>query len=102
MPWSRVQPVLTDPRIEQALQFARSPHGPVRGVEFCRSQMELPPEKLDPPALLNGDILREQGFQPGPRFADVLREVRRAQLDGDITTSDEALQIAREMLGQPD
>jgi tRNA nucleotidyltransferase/poly(A) polymerase len=54
-------------------------------------------ERLLPPLLLDGAaLLRELGMPPGPAVGRLLRAVRNAQLDGDITTRDEALKLARD------
>ncbi len=106
LPWSRVQPVLVDPRIDQALQFvaAREPGSSEvsDGLAFCRAQLQRDASELDPPMILTGDELRDHGFCPGPGFATALREMRRAQLDGEISSVEEALQIARQVLDNTD
>ena len=49
-----------------------------------------------PPApLLQGRHLIEAGFEPGPRMGMLLRNVYELQLDGKITTPEEALAAAR-------
>jgi tRNA nucleotidyltransferase/poly(A) polymerase len=59
-------------------------------------------ERLLPPRLLDGAALfYELGMPPGPAIGRILRAVRTAQLDGDITTRDEALALARR-LGEAD
>jgi hypothetical protein len=35
------------------------------------------------------------GFSPGPLFNEILRAVEDAQLDGEISTSDEARRLVR-------
>jgi poly(A) polymerase len=45
--------------------------------------------------LLNGNDLIDMGFSPGPLFSEILRAVEDAQLDGEITTSDEARVMIR-------
>jgi tRNA nucleotidyltransferase (CCA-adding enzyme) len=48
-----------------------------------------------PPApLLMGRHLLEAGFQPGPQMGKVLRSVYELQLDGKVTTPEEALAAA--------
>lgn len=51
---------------------------------------ELPPDQLKPPRLLNGEDLIAMGYKPGPLFSEILNAVEDAQLEGDITTPDEA------------
>jgi poly(A) polymerase len=67
-------------------------------VVFCEEYLKSTPrEKIDPPPLLTGDILIAHGFHPGPRFKTILHTVRDAQLNGEITTAGEALQLARKL-----
>jgi poly(A) polymerase len=61
-----------------------------------RMMLETPPEVVRPAPLVNGHDLIALGYQPGPRFKEVLDAVRDAQLEGQITTRDEGLAIARE------
>ena len=55
----------------------------------------MPPEVVQPPRLVTGDDLKEMGYAPGPLFADVLEAVRDAQLEGEVTSREEALELAR-------
>lgn len=51
-----------------------------------------------PPApLLLGRHLLEVGLEPGPKIGELLRRVYELQLDGKITTTEEALAAARRM-----
>ncbi|MGI9519133.1 MAG: CCA tRNA nucleotidyltransferase [Pirellulaceae bacterium] len=106
LPWSTVQPLLVDSRINQALQFVEArklePGFSTAPGEFCRRQLQRPATELNPPMLVTGDDLREHGFQPGPDFASTLREIRRAQLDQEISSADEAMQIAQHLLARPE
>lgn len=52
------------------------------------------PEILRPVPLVNGRDLLAAGYQPGPLFRQALELAETAQLDGVITTRDEALQLA--------
>lgn len=54
-------------------------------------------ERLVPPPLLNGaDLMRVLGVEPGPALKATLHAVRMAQLDGTITSQDEALAFAEQ------
>jgi poly(A) polymerase len=73
-------------------------HGFLDNHDFCRSKlMEMADGELRPPRLLTGDDLVAMGFPPSPLFGEILDVVEDAQLDGTISTSDEArrLVIAR-------
>jgi poly(A) polymerase len=57
----------------------------------------IPPEEAQPPFLITGDDLIEMGYEPGPLFGSVLSAVRDAQLDGAISTPEEARSLARKV-----
>lgn len=64
----------------------------------------LTPEKIQPPKLIDGNDLLELGYAPGPPFGEILDRVRDSQLDGEISTRQEALDLARrtaESIGAP-
>jgi hypothetical protein len=63
--------------------------------------MELPEEVLKPAPLLTGNDLISAGYRPGPMFGIVLSEIEDAQLEGRISTTEEALRLAREKLDLP-
>jgi poly(A) polymerase len=76
-----------------------SSHGNLSNYEFVRDkQRELPPEKLKPAPLVTGKELIAAGYRPGPVFGVVLSEIEDAQLEGRISTPEEALQMAKEKL----
>jgi poly(A) polymerase len=52
---------------------------------------ETPPEEVRPPRLVTGTDLKEMGFAAGPVFKEILTATEDAQLDGRITTREEAL-----------
>jgi poly(A) polymerase/tRNA nucleotidyltransferase (CCA-adding enzyme) len=59
--------------------------------------------RLIPPALVTGsELIREAGMAPGPAVGRALRAVRRAQLDGEIGTREEALIYARALVAGED
>lgn len=55
---------------------------------------ELQPEQLRPPRLISGEDLIAAGYTPGPAFARALQAVEDAQLEGTVSTKEEALQLA--------
>jgi len=54
----------------------------------------LTPDEINPPPLMTGGDLKRLGLKPGPRFRELLDAVRNAQLNGEVTTRDEALAFA--------
>ncbi len=76
-----------------------SSHGDLGNYEFLRSkQRELPPGQLKPAPLVTGKDLIAAGYRPGPMFGVVLGDIEDAQLEGRISTPDEALRMAKEKL----
>jgi poly(A) polymerase len=62
-----------------------------------RKLEELPVEQLKPAPLVTGADLIAEGYQPGPRFAEMLAAVEDAQLEGRIGSREEAMKMVREM-----
>ena len=83
------------PRFDEHLELHRldclSSHRHLDSYQFVqRFLKETPPEQVRPERLLTGDDLISMGFQPGPEFARVLREIEDAQLEGQLQTKEEA------------
>ena len=98
LPWSKVQPVLVNPWAADLCNLAQA-DALARGqttdhVAWCRAKLALPTEELNPPPLLTGDDLRAAGIPPGKAYAQLIRRVRDAQLDGQITTPQQAIETA--------
>jgi tRNA nucleotidyltransferase/poly(A) polymerase len=94
-PWPRVQRVLAQEGAVEAVELLAAIHGgDHEAVHFCRQKLALPMDELNPPPLLTGDHLIAHGFQPGPQFGKLLEHVRDAQLEGQITSKDEAIALA--------
>jgi poly(A) polymerase len=71
-------------------------NGNLSGWEYAKSQLtNLPAEELRPPRLLTGKDLIAAGYRPGPELGKALEAVETAQLDGQIRTKEEALEIAK-------
>ena len=94
IPWPQLQRVLIHEGIWELLPLYEAlagPHDPA--LAFCRERKAWPPERLNPPPLLSGSDLIRHGLEPGPQFAALLEKVRDAQLEGHITSQDEALAL---------
>ena len=69
--------------------------------EFVRKSYEaMAEEDVRPRPLITGRDLIAAGYAPGVQFKAVLRDVEDAQLEGKITTAEEALRLARERFDQ--
>ncbi len=102
LPWSVVQPVLASRDGQKVVAAARiwvsAFNASASGLQLCEDRLGWPSERLAPMTLVTGDTLRDLGHVPGPAFRDVLAEVRRQQLDGRISTPDQAISLAKELL----
>ena len=54
---------------------------------------ETPPTEIRPQPLVTGDDLIALGYQPGPRFKEILRAIEEAQLEGEIRDRNAALAL---------
>lgn len=96
-PWPKLQRVLIEDGAEELVALAAALTGDDSlAVVHCRERLALPPEVLNPRPLVNGGDLIAEGLQPGPHFGALLEQIRDAQLDGQITTRDEAIAMAKQ------
>jgi poly(A) polymerase len=74
-------------------------NGYTQTYDFVREKLlEFGKEELRPARLITGDDLIQAGYKPGPPFRVALDEVENAQLEGQITTREQALAIAQSIL----
>jgi hypothetical protein len=99
LPWPRLQRLLVAPGSAELLELheAKAPPGDAT-TAFCREKLQLPPDELDPPPLLGGNDLIRHGVRPGPRFRELLDQVRDAQLEKRARTREEALALVDRLL----
>ena len=99
-PWSALQPKLIHRDIAVAMEVAEAvieaEQWSREGLIRCREALSWDRERLDPPPLVTGDTLRERGFHPGPQFRFWLQSVRDLQLDGELSSTEEAISWIRE------
>jgi poly(A) polymerase len=93
-------------RFDEHLELHRldclSSHRILEGYEFVRRFLATtPPEEVRPPRLLTGDDLRSFGYAPGPKFKAMLAAVEEAQLNGRISTREDAIKLVRELFSLP-
>jgi len=91
--------------IDELLELARidalSSNGDLTNYEFCKHKLaEVSVEEMRPPSLINGHDLIAMGLKPGPLFREILTAVEDAQLEGRITTHEQALAMARDRAKQ--
>ena len=83
---------------ERAAQLGWPDRDAVDGVRTLRTSER--PERLRPDPLLDGSDLRAHGLDPGPRFGELLREAEDLQLEGELTTRDDAVAWLAGRLGR--
>jgi len=89
------------PAFEEHLVLHRmdclSSHGDLTSYDFTREKMaSLPPEAVRPLPLITGADLIAADYRPGPIFKEILGSVEDGQLEGRLTSKDEAMQFVRE------
>ncbi|MGH9584730.1 MAG: CCA tRNA nucleotidyltransferase, partial [Bryobacteraceae bacterium] len=91
------------PHFEQHLELHRldclAGNGYTDSYEYVKEKLgELGQEELRPARLITGRDLIREGYKPGPGFGRALETIQSAQLEGEIHTREEALQLARSIL----
>ncbi len=66
-------------------------HNSTETIEWIERYIaSLPPEELKPAPLLGGNDLIAMGYQPGPFFGEILSAIEDEQLEGTLTTPEQA------------
>lgn len=99
MPWSQLQPVIAHefaPALADLLRArAAAGDGDTAAAAWVTAQVARPREEIDPLPLVTGHDLLAAGVAEGPALGRTLARIRRLQLDGEITTREEALAAVR-------
>jgi len=87
-------------RFEEHLELHRldcvASHGNLENYEYVRRKLEeLPAEQIRPKPLVTGQDLIREGYQPGPVFKEILAAVEDFQLEGKLSSREEALEFVR-------
>ena len=103
---ARLKRFLREPDFDLHLELHRldclASHGMLDNYEFCRNQLQnMAVEELHPPRLLNGDDLIALGFTPGKTIGEILRTLEDEQMEGRISTRDEAKAYVEEKWDKP-
>jgi poly(A) polymerase len=70
--------------------------------QFARDRWQsMPEETVRPQPLITGRELIAAGYRPGAQFREMLSAVEDAQLEGSITTAEEAMRFVLEKFGAP-
>ncbi|HVO58757.1 MAG TPA: CCA tRNA nucleotidyltransferase [Dongiaceae bacterium] len=94
------------PRMQEHLALHRldclSSHGNLDAYEFVRDFIRSTPlEQVRPPRLLSGEDVISLGHAPGPIIGEALAAVEEAQLNGELSTADQALAYVKKHFKLP-
>lgn len=97
---STLKKFLRLPAFDEHLELHRidclSSHGLLDTYDYaCEQLRSLPPEAIRPEPLITGRDLIEAGYEPGPRFKEILGAVEDAQLESRIVTRHAAMELVR-------
>jgi poly(A) polymerase len=89
------------PRFEEHLELHRldceASHGDLTSYQFTRERIaSIPPNSIRPMPLVSGDDLIAAGYEPGPRFKEILSLVEDAQLEGRLPSKESAMEYVRQ------
>jgi poly(A) polymerase len=93
---SKLKRFMARPNFDTELELHRvdcaSSHGALDNYDFLRARREeFANEPLIPPPLITGRDLIALGLKPSPRFSEILEAVQSRQLEGSLTTAEQAL-----------
>ena len=95
---STLKKFLRMPRFEEHLALHRADceasHGDLTSYQFTKEKLaSTSPEKMRPAPLVTGHDLISAGYQPGPRFKEILSAIEDAQLEGRLQSKVEAMEF---------
>ena len=93
---AKLKRFMARPTFEEEMELHRvdcaSSHGMLDNYTFLRDKAEeFAAEPIIPPPLVTGHDLIERGWKPGPDMGSVLTEIQDLQLEGKLTSKNEAL-----------
>lgn len=100
---AKLKRFMARPHYEDEIELHRvdcaSSNGFTQNLDFLKMKKEqFANEPLIPPALISGADLIKKGLDPGPRFKEILTSVQTEQLEGKLTTREDALEWLNELL----
>ena len=97
--WSAIQPWVADSRAPLLADLLRARAarglGDAATAAWFTAQLARPRAEIDPPPLLTGDALIAAGMPAGRSIGAALAKARQLQLDGVVTTAEQALAAVR-------
>jgi putative nucleotidyltransferase with HDIG domain len=97
---AKLRRFMARPNFEIELELHRvdcaGSHGDLENHQFLVNKaLEFAREPLIPPPLIRGDDLIALGLKPGPRMGQLLEAIQTAQLEGEVTTRDQAFELLK-------
>ncbi|MBZ5627976.1 MAG: CCA tRNA nucleotidyltransferase [Acidobacteriia bacterium] len=97
---STLKRFMRQPQFAEHLEMHRidclASHGDLSIYESLRQRLaETPPEEIRPRPLITGHDLLAMDYRAGPQFREILAAVEDAQLEGRVTTRDQAIELVR-------
>ncbi len=97
---STLKRFLRMPRFEEHMELHRidclSSHGDLTLYDLVSARLRnTPPEQIRPEPLITGQDLIGLGYEPGPRFKEMLSAVEDAQLEGQLQSREAALELVQ-------
>ncbi len=94
---STLKKFLREEGIEELLELCRidaaASNGNLTYYEFCGQRLaSFGQEEIKPAPLVTGADLIQLGYRPGPRFKEILSAVEEAQLEGVISSREQAIE----------
>src|ERR1041385_1802664 len=92
------------PRFEEHLALHRldclSSHRHLEAYNFVREFIRTtPPEVVRPARLITGEDVLELGFAPGPMVGEILHSVEEGQLNGELSSKEDAISFVERNFG---
>jgi poly(A) polymerase len=102
---STLKRFIRQPHFDEHLELHRldclASNGRLDTYEMVRKFLaETPSEQVRPTRLLTGNDLNEMGYEPGPEFQTILRALEDAQLEGIVTTREQAAAFVKKTYPQ--
>ena len=102
---STLKRFVRQPHFDEHLELHRldtlASHGRLDAYQMVLDFLaETPLDQVRPTRLLTGDDLNEMGYEPGPEFQNMLRALEDAQLEGTLTTREQAMAFVKKYFPQ--
>ena len=73
-------------------------HGMLDLYDYCKEKLDAADnETMRPSPLITGHDLVKMGYEPGPKFKEILTVIEDAQLEGNLHSREEAIDLVRKL-----